>query len=471
MHAAGTHRPAARGVRPAAAPRGRRGAMTRILILEHQPELRSALERPLAQVGYTLLSGTLESQPTADLIVAPLAAGTALLESRCRLPVVLIAEQATPRCIVDAMKLGAADFLVRPFEAMELVASIERVLEEHRQPITTRGGVFDSPIAGMIGRCTAMRALFAQIHKVAPVESTVLIQGESGTGKELVARALHAHSSRRNAPIISLNCAAIPESLIESELFGHERGAFTGANQARAGLVEAADGGTLFLDEIGELPLEAQARLLRVLQHGEVRRLGSVHTKQINVRLIAATHRDLRQLIANGLFREDLYYRLNVVTLALPPLRERRDDIPELVQYVLQRTCIKLNKRVPGIEPAALQAMLDYHWPGNVRELENALERAVILCDTDQIPLDLLALEQPNEQLLARTRELNTPPADTTTLDDYFINFVQQHQQAMTETELAARLGISRKSLWERRQRFKVPRTRTPKRGVRNHTL
>ena len=199
--------------------------------------------------------------------------------------------------------------------------------------------------------------------------------------------------------------------------------------------------------------------------------MGSTQTKQIDLRLIASTHRDVRQLIASGLFREDLYARLSPITLALPPLRERPDDIHDLAQYLLQRMCIRLNKSIPTLQPAALSAMLGYHWPGNVRELENALERAVILCGTGDISADLLALELPNEQLLARTREINSGSGDTTTLDDYFINFVHQHQEAMTETELAARLGISRKSLWERRQRFNVPRTRTPKRGIRNLTL
>ena len=445
--------------------------MTRILILETQPPMHEALARPLVQTGYTVLDGALESQASIDLVIAPLDAGTALLESNCLLPIVLVADHASPRCIVDAMKRGAADFLVRPFAAVELVACVERVLEEQRQPTTKRNSVFDSPIDGMIGHSNAMRALFAQIHKVAAVDSTVLVLGESGTGKALVARALHARSSRRNAPIIALNCSAIPERLIEAELFGHESGGSPSTKQARSGLIEAADGGTLFLDAISELPLEAQTRLLRVVQHGETRRLGSTQTKQIDVRLIASTHRDVGQLIASGLFREDLYARLSPITLALPPLRERRDDIRDLAQYLLQRMCIRLNKSVPTLQPAALSAMLGYHWPGNVRELENALERAVILCGTGDISADLLALELPNEQLLARTREINSGSGDTTTLDDYFINFVHQHQEAMTETELAARLGISRKSLWERRQRFNVPRTRTPKRGIRNLTL
>ena len=460
--------------------------MTRVSIFEPDSRRRHAVEQPLTQAGFTVLPPGPPLLHDPDVVLANASQGPALLAQRPNVPIIFIGDLVSVRCIVDAIKHGAADFLIRPFDADELLASIERVLGDRRVAPSTSGGSRvsqDSPIPGMIGHCAAMRALYTQIHKVAPVESTVLIQGESGTGKELVARALHAHSSRQNAPIISLNCAAIPETLIESELFGHERGAFTGANQARSGLVEAADGGTLFLDEIGELPLEAQARLLRVLQQGEIRRLGSVHTKRVNVRLIAATHRDLRQLISSGQFREDLYYRLNVVTLTLPPLRDRRSDIPALAQYVLERTALKLNKPVVRLADDTLQAIVDYPWPGNVRELENAIERALILCDGPTIPPELLALERPRAPMLQRTLQagtsspvsgpaaaIGTPTVDATTLDDYFINFVLQNQEQMTETELATRLGISRKSLWERRQRFNVPRTRLTRRPVRNET-
>jgi DNA-binding NtrC family response regulator len=460
--------------------------MTRVSIFEPDSRRWHAIEQPLSQAGFTVLPPGPPLLHEPDVVLANAAHGATLLAQQPPVPVIFVGDLVNVRCVVDAIKHGAADFLVRPFDADELLASIERVLTDRRiAPAPTNRSAADqeSPIPGMIGHCAAMRALYTQIHKVAPVESTVLIQGESGTGKELVARALHAHSSRQHAPIISLNCAAIPETLIESELFGHERGAFTGANQARSGLVEAADGGTLFLDEIGELPLEAQARLLRVLQQGEIRRLGSVHTKRVNVRLIAATHRDLRQLISSGQFREDLFYRLNVVTLTLPPLRERRSDIPALALYVLERTALKLNKPVVRLAEDTMQAIIDYPWPGNVRELENAIERALILCDGPTIPPELLALERPRTPFTPRAANhvagnatsgaaaaVGTPSVDATTLDDYFINFVLQNQEHMTETELATRLGISRKSLWERRQRFNVPRTRLTRRPLRNET-
>jgi DNA-binding NtrC family response regulator len=395
-------------------------------------------------------------------------------------PVIVMASHVSLRAAVDAMKLGAADFITRPFDQEELLLTLERVQKEQRlvrQNAVLRSELSrDYPVAGMIGSCAPMRQLFDRIRKVAPTESTVLILGESGTGKELVARALHDQSPRRDAPMISLNCAAIPDSLIESELFGHEKGAFTGAGNARRGLVEAADGGTLFLDEIGELPLEAQARLLRVLQEGEIRRVGAVQVRQVDVRLIAATHRDLRTLAERGEFREDLFYRLNVVTLSLPALRERGDDIFELAERLLERACQRLHKPRLAFADSALNAMTAYAWPGNVRELENAIERAVILSDGTEITVDLLAIET---RFPERTAVPANPPRiggeaaatgadDNTTLEDYFVRFVLDHEDHMTETEIAQRLGISRKSLWERRQRLDIPRKRTRNRGPRS---
>jgi len=313
-----------------------------------------------------------------------------------------------------------------------------------------------------------MQALYRKIRKVAPANATVLIQGESGTGKELVARALHNLSKRAKAPLISVNCAAIPESLIESELFGHEKGAFTGASAARTGLIEAANGGTLFLDEIGELPLEAQARLLRVLQEGEIRRIGSVQSQKVDVRLIAATHRRLKRLASSGQFREDLFYRLNVISLELPPLRERGQDVLEIARSFLARQNAEQGSDL-YLSRAAEQAISQYPWPGNVRELENAIERASILCEQRQIEADLLGIDvlaadepeaprHPN----AHPRQPNTDdshePDENLSLEDYFQHFVLEHQEHMTETELARKLGISRKCLWERRQRLGIPR-------------
>jgi DNA-binding NtrC family response regulator len=320
---------------------------------------------------------------------------------------------------------------------------------------------------GMIGRSPAMTTLFKQIERVAPTDATVLIRGETGTGKELVARAIHRRSDRQDRPVICVNCAAIPETLIESELFGYEKGAFTGAAANRIGLVEAADGGTLFLDEIGELPLEAQARLLRVLQEGEIRAIGSVHARRVDVRLLAATHRDLRQLCSHNRFRPDLYYRINVVQLRLPPLRERGDDILELAEAILAATLQRLGLAPRRLADDAIAALYEYEWPGNVRELENAIERAVILGDGETVSADLLDLELPLDAPARAKRPPAPPPTapqnptgEELTLEEYFMRFVLRHQDQMSETELARKLGVSRKCLWERRQRLGIPRPR-----------
>jgi two-component system, NtrC family, response regulator HydG len=320
-----------------------------------------------------------------------------------------------------------------------------------------------------------MQDLFGKIRKVAPTDSNVLIQGESGTGKELVARALHNLSRRAKAPMISVNCAAIPETLIESELFGHEKGAFTGASAGRAGLVEAADGGTLFLDEIGELPLEAQARLLRVLQEGEIRRVGSTQSQKVDVRLVAATHRDLKTLAKNGQFREDLYYRLHVIALKLPPLRERGADVLEIAKAFLARQSARMATEGLHFSREAEQAVRQYTWPGNVRELENAIERAAILSESEEISAELLGIDielDPLDEdfdepgaLLGSAVSTSNEPTEDLSLEDYFQHFVLEHQDHMTETELARKLGISRKCLWERRQRLGIPRRKSATAG------
>jgi DNA-binding NtrC family response regulator len=384
---------------------------------------------------------------------------------------------ASLKSAVDAMKLGAVDYIAKPFDHEEMSLTVERILKQRN--LSRSNEVLQNeiekeyPVTGIIGSCQPMQGLFAKISKVAPTDATVLIQGESGTGKELVARALHTQSRRKDAPMISVNCAAIPETLIESELFGHEKGAFTGAATLRLGLVEAADGGTLFLDEIGELPLEAQARLLRVLQEGEIRRVGSVQSKKVDVRLIAATHRNLKELSAKAEFREDLYYRLNVLELHLPPLRERGQDVIELAEFMLQRSCEKMNRGAMQLTEPSRRAVLQYQWPGNVRELENAIERAVILADGDDITPENMAIDVSPDQFVPQALKenlLEPEPASESeanqgdlSLDDYFMHFVLENEDGMNETDLARKLGVSRKCLWERRQRLGIPRKKATK--------
>ena len=448
--------------------------MSAILVIEDEPVIRGALRRLLERHDYNVLEA--ESVEAArdsggvdhcDLVIADLrlpgAPGTDVIPLVGEVPVLIMTSYASVRSAVDAMKLGAVDYIAKPFDHDEMILTVRRVLDQERLERQNRALKSDLareyPVSGMVGDCTAMREVRSRIEKVAPTDTTVLVLGESGTGKELVARALHEGSPRNRAPMVTLNCAAIPETLIENELFGHERGSYTGAEQARPGVIESAHGGTLFLDEIGELPLEAQARLLRVLQEGEIRRVGSTQTRKVDVRMIAATHRDLPVLVRDGRFREDLWFRLRVMEVKLPPLRERGEDVQALARMMLERQCDRLHRaRRMDFDAAAVRAIAAYAWPGNVRELENAIERAVILADGDRITPELLALSPP----LAPQDE--SPAGDGValelSLEDYFKAFVEAHQGAITETEIAQRLGISRKALWERRQRLGIPRPR-----------
>jgi len=461
--------------------------MAHILIVEDEKIIRSALRRLLernqfrvSEAGSVQEAQDLYEVPSFDLVISDLrlpgAPGTEMIDLAKGKPVLIMTSYASLRSAVDSMKQGAVDYIAKPFDHDEMLQAVARILveREQRPPVAAEESTTPPPATGeigIIGNCAPMQDLFGKIRKVAPTDSTVLIQGESGTGKELVARALHNLSRRAKAPLISVNCAAIPETLIESELFGHEKGAFTGASASRTGLVEAADGGTLFLDEIGELPLEAQARLLRVLQEGEIRRVGSVQSQKVDVRLIAATHRDLKGLAKIGQFREDLFYRLNVISLRLPALRERGGDVMEIARVFLARQSARMSR--PGLKlgAEAEAAIRHYSWPGNVRELENAIERSVILSEGQEINADQLGIDVELGELELADSYLDPlpstglgngngahEPTEDLSLEDYFQHFVLEHQDHMTETELARKLGVSRKCLWERRQRLGIPR-------------
>ncbi|MBO5393093.1 MAG: sigma-54-dependent Fis family transcriptional regulator, partial [Pseudomonas sp.] len=444
--------------------------MPHILIVEDETIIRSALRRLLERNQYQVSeAGSVQeaqerfSIPSFDLIVSDLrlpgAPGTELIKLGQGKPVLIMTSYASLRSAVDSMKMGAVDYIAKPFDHDEMLQAVARILRDRQNTQSApaerpaKAGTADKNTVdnsngeiGIIGSCPPMLDMYSKIRKVAPTDSNVLIQGESGTGKELVARALHNLSRRAKAPMISVNCAAIPESLIESELFGHEKGAFTGASAGRAGLVEAADGGTLFLDEIGELPLEAQARLLRVLQEGEIRRVGSVQSQKVDVRLIAATHRDLKSLAKVGQFREDLYYRLHVIALKLPALRERGADVNEIANAFLARQSARVGRTDLKFAPDAERAISHYSWPGNVRELENAVERAVILCESPEISAELLGIDIELSDLqdddfigLAPQQGIgngNTSldPTEDLSLEDYFQHFVLEHQDHMTET-------------------------------------
>ena len=447
-------------------------AANHILVVEDEAVIRSSLRRLLERHEYKVSeAGSVQEAldnfdiNSFDVVLSDLrlpgAPGTDLIKATTR-PVLIMTSYSSIRSAIDSMKLGAVDYIAKPFEHSELLESVAKVLRDHAGGIElATADEFEPPVHGMIGSCPQMMELFRRIRKVALTNSTVLINGESGTGKELVAKAIHKLSSRCGNEMISVNCAAIPENLIESELFGHEKGAFTGATATRTGLVEAAHGSTLFLDEIGELPLEAQARLLRVLQESEIRKVGSVQSKKVDVRLVVATHRDLKQLVVDGLFREDLYYRINVMTLLIPPLRDRGNDILELADAILIRTCKRLKTPVLSFADSASQAIAKYPWPGNVRELENAIERAVVLAEDAVIGEELLAIETEKPRLTEIVAEVPIAASaamEELSLEDYFQRFVVEHEDMMNETQLAKKLGISRKCLWERRQRFGIPR-------------
>ncbi len=388
----------------------------RILLVDDEPNLRKVLGALLKQQGFEVhaesdgaaaLARVQAAPPrTFDAVITDLRMpnldGMGLLRALAvhepGLPVILLTAHGSVESAVEAVKLGAFDYLEKPFDKDQIHQILQKAIATRErsgptvQPSPPPGEVADPcAAAGMVGRSSQMQAIREIVGTVAASPSTVLITGESGTGKELVARALHLGSSRRTHPFIKVNCAAIPAGLVESELFGHERGAFTGAVSSRAGRFELADGGTLFLDEVSEIPKEIQVKLLRAIQESEFERVGGVKTLRVNVRLIAATNRNLEELIRDNHFREDLYYRLNVVPIHLPALRERLEDLPHLVAHFVQRCNERLGKAVQGLTPAALAALERYPWPGNIRELENLIERMVLfasgpLVDEDDLP-------------------------------------------------------------------------------------
>jgi two-component system response regulator AtoC len=318
----------------------------------------------------------------------------------CESTIIMMSAYGTLDTAIEAMKLGAYDYISKPFKPDEIVLTLKKAEERER---LRRENLFlkkevqkEYSFENIISKNERMRQIFDTIRKVAKYKSTILIAGDSGTGKELVAKAIHFNSDRSNHPFIPVNCGAIPENLLESELFGHTKGSFTNAVRTKKGLFEEADGGTMFLDEIGELPLQLQVKLLRVLQDGEIRRIGDSKPIIIDVRIIAATIKNLEKEVGEGKFRDDLFYRLNVLPIKLPPLRERREDIPLLVDHFIHKYSRELNNPIEGITPESLKCLLNFSWKGNVRELENVIERAIVLTDSKQIQVENLPIEIQN---------------------------------------------------------------------------
>ncbi|MBD3650927.1 MAG: sigma-54-dependent Fis family transcriptional regulator [Alcanivorax sp.] len=441
--------------------------MSHILIVEDEPVIRGALRKLLERHDHSVAEAESVEQARengltqCDLIISDLRLpgepGTALIELAAPVPVLIMTSYASLRSAVDAMREGAVDYIPKPFDHDEMLMSVQRVLKEGRINRGNQALRQDMertyPVRSMIGDCEPMRDLKHRISRVGPTDTPVLILGEAGTGKELTARALHEHSERAAAPLVTVHCAALPKTLQLEELFG---------NDSQPGRIENADGGTFFLDEVGELSNEAQSRLLTLLEQGEIHRQGSLSPRRVDVRVIASSQMDLPARVTDGRFREDLYYRLNVMELELPPLREREDDIEQLAATLLTRSCEKLSRGVLYFTDAALAAMRAYSWPGNVRELENVIERAVILTEEDGIGPAQLGLN-PN-RTPQRVSRASLDPSEDLSLEDYFTRFVLENQDSMTETELAQKLGISRKSLWERRQRLGIPRRKSTRR-------
>ena len=358
------------------------------------------------------------------------------------IPVLIMTAYSSVGTAVEALKSGALDYLIKPLDFDNLQQTLSQALVHTRQP---DGAVEASPAAqfGMVGDSPAMQALLHNIALVAPSDATVLIHGESGTGKELVARALHASSARRDKPLVTLNCAALNESLLESELFGHEKGAFTGADKRREGRFVEADGGTLFLDEIGDISPLMQVRLLRAIQEREVQRVGSNQTIAVDVRLIAATHRDLAEEVSAGRFRQDLYYRLNVVTIEMPALCQRREDIPLLAEHFLQRFAARNRKAVKGFTPQAMDLLIHYDWPGNIRELENAIERSVVLLTGEYISERELPMAIAATPIKTEFSGEIQPLVDV----EKEVILAALEKTGGNKTEAARQLGITRKTL------------------------
>jgi two-component system response regulator HydG len=422
--------------------------------------------------------------PQCAIVTTRIKADIAQLALVNHLPVLVLNDYTNLRVVVESMKSGVAEYLVRPVGDEALLGAVESMLDatEALPSIAPRSSSRSKVGRGDFfqGSCQQIKSLVSDITKVAATDATVLILGETGTGKELTARRVHELSSRKNRPMVTVNCAAIPDTLIESELFGYEKGAFTGATTDRIGLIEAARGGTLFLDEIGELPMAAQARLLRFMQEGEVRRIGAVHANRIDVRLICATHRELSELASRDEFRQDLYHRINVLRLEIPPLRMRDEDIGAMAHWFVDSICRQLGFALRPLSDEAISLIHQYSWPGNVRELQHAIERAVVMGDGPNISADDLGIAQvaavsgrPRVVTLQDTTRVPQVIATETaedseelSLEDYFQRFVLEHQDNMNETELAQKLGISRKCLWERRQRFDIPRKRRSKRRL-----
>jgi DNA-binding NtrC family response regulator len=449
--------------------------MPAILIVEDEAKMRRLLELDLGEEGFTTLSaGDAETglkllrENTVDLVVTDLKLPgmngldflQAVKHQNAALPVIVMTAFGTVETAVEAMKAGASDYVLKPFSLAEMRMVIHKELDVHKLREENRslrealGKRYAHP--NVVARSPKMQEVLATLERVAPTNSTVLLGGESGVGKDLIARAIHEKSRRARGPFIKINSSAIPENLLESELFGYEKGAFTGANASKPGKFELADKGTLFLDEIGDVPPAIQVKLLRVLQEREFERLGGTRTIKVDVRLIAATNRDLRAALEEGTFREDLYYRLNVVPIDIAPLRDRKEDIPDLAGLFMERFCGGSGTPAKGIAPETVRILVNYHWPGNVRELQNIIERACALAKGDVIePADIHLDTRP---VRAGTSENHFLP-EGMTLERWEDEMIHEalRRASGNKSQAARLLGLSRNALRYRLSKIGIP--------------
>ena len=447
-----------------------------LLVVDDEKHQRESLQMILEDEGYRVTAAAdgrealglaAETHPEVVLtdLKMPGLSGLDLVKALTEGPlpprVILITAHGSVERAREAHRLGAFDYMSNPVVADELLFRVERALESHRlaeKALRLERRLKGDGLEAMVGESPAMREVFRLVEKIAPTQSTVLVRGESGTGKELVARAIHSRSARSARPFQAINCAAIPESLLESELFGHERGSFTGADARKTGLFEAASGSTLFLDEIGDLSLPLQGKILRALQEREIRRVGGNETIAIDVRVVAATNRELESMMKAGLFREDLFYRLNVIPIVLPPLRERADDIPALVQRFLDKANGTHGTAVADIDAAALDLLVRHPWPGNIRQLESVVERAVLLCEGTTVrPADLPLEIRLKTAPAARPYGFEIPPEgiDIEELERQLI--VQAMERSAWVIARAARLlGLTYRTLQYRLEKFGI---------------
>jgi two-component system NtrC family response regulator len=449
--------------------------MSTVLVVDDEKNYLIVLEDLLEDEGYSVLtasSGTealeiIKSKPVDTVLTdikMPGISGVELLDTVTEidpdLPVILMTAFAEVDQAVSAMKMGALDHIQKPFDNKEIRSAVARGVEKRslikniRHLETELGSLWGN----IIGKSKALEGVFSVMKRAADTPTTVLVTGESGTGKELVARGLHAASSRNKAPFVSINCAAVPENLLESELFGYERGAFTGAANMRQGKFEFADGGTLFLDEIGEMSLGLQVKLLRILQEQEFQRVGGNRDIKVDVRVIAATNKDLKEEVDARRFRDDLYFRLNVVMIEIPPLRERRDDIPLLTAHFLEKFRRKLGREIFAVEPDAMSALYGYSWPGNVRELENVIERALVLCKgttvtAKDLPPEIREspeIEEGLDNLISWERSL---PETLEAIEERMIRQALKKADKV-QAQAAKMLGISRSNLQYKMKKY-----------------